>query len=280
MDAARGAPTAGPYVLGHSEQELARLERQAEIFSVETRDWMRRAGLKSGMRVLDVGCGVGDVSIIAAEMVGSTGSVVGIDNAAAALPMAHARAKRAGYDWLHFTEADLFEYRATDKFDAVIGRFILMHLAEPSAALTHLCSLLVDGAVVSFIEMDISETTAVPPMPLLQQCIEWITETYRRVGAEPDMGRKLYATFRASGLTPRLSGVTRIESGPNSIVYPFAAQTLFSLLPAMQRLRIATEADVGIDTLADRLRAEAIAGDHCILMPRLVGAWATYNRTS
>src|SRR5688572_24966472 len=75
------------YVLGHSDQELARLERQAEIFSVESRDWLRRAGLKTGMRVLDVGCGVGDVSIIAAEMVGSTGSVTGIDKAAIALPM-------------------------------------------------------------------------------------------------------------------------------------------------------------------------------------------------
>jgi hypothetical protein len=78
-------------------------------------------------------------------------------------------------------------------------------------------------------------------------------------------------------MTPRLSGLTRIESGPNSIVYPFAAQTLYSLLPTMERLGIASAADVGIETLAERLRADAIAGDHCILMPRLVGAWATHT---
>jgi ubiquinone/menaquinone biosynthesis C-methylase UbiE len=265
------------YVLGHSEQELARLERQAEIFSLETRDWLRRAGLKTGMRVLDVGCGVGDVSIIAAEMVGSTGAVIGIDNATGALPVANARATRAGYDWVRFVEADLLEYAPEEKFDAVIGRFILMHLPDPAAALTRLRQWLVDGAVVSFIEMDISETAAIPPMPLLDRCIEWITTTYRQVGAEPNMGRQLYATFRKSGLTPRLSGLTRIESGPTSIVYPFAAQTLFSLLPAMERLGIASAAEVGIETLADRLRAAAIDGDHCILMPRLIGAWATHN---
>jgi hypothetical protein len=114
-------------------------------------------------------------------------------------------------------------------------------------------------------------------MPLLDQCIGWITETYRRVGADPDMGKKLYSVFRAAGLTPRLSGATRIESGPNSIVYPFAAQTLLSLLPAIQRLGIASPAELGIETLADRLRADAIAGDHCILMPRLVGAWASHT---
>ena len=270
----RGEPESVAYALGHSDQELARLERQAEIFSVETREWLRRAGLRSGMKVLDVGCGVGDVSMIAAEMVGSTGSVIGIDNAATALPLATARATRAGYDWLHFAEADLFRFAPEQKFDAVIGRFILMHLPDPAAALRRLRGLLAKGALVSFIEMDISETAAVPPMPLLDRCVGWITETYRRVGAEPDMGRKLYQAFRASGLTPRLSGATRIESGPNSIVYSFAAQTLISLLPTMERLGIATAADVGIDTLAERLRTAATAGDHCIMMPRLVGAWA------
>jgi ubiquinone/menaquinone biosynthesis C-methylase UbiE len=278
MAVSLGGPEPAHYILGHSDQELARLERQAEIFSVETRDWLRRAGLKTGMHVLDVGCGVGDVSMIAAEMVGATGSVVGIDNAAIALPLASARGKRAGYDWLRFVEANLLQYAPGEKYDAIIGRFILMHIPAPSEALRHLCALLDEGGVVSFIEMDISETAAIPPMPLLEKVIDWVTETYRRVGAEPDMGNKLYATFRAAGLTPRLSGVTRIESGPNSIVYPFAAQTLFSLLPAMERLGIASAAEVGIETLADRLRAEAIAGDHCILMPRLVGAWAT--RTS
>jgi ubiquinone/menaquinone biosynthesis C-methylase UbiE len=270
---------AGSYVLGHSEQELARLERQAEIFSVETRDWLRRAGLKTGMRVLDVGCGVGDVSMIAAEMVGSTGAVLGIDNAASALPIATARATRAGYDWLRFAEADLFEFAPDEKFDAVIGRFILMHLPDPGAALVRLRGLVNDGGVVTFIEMDIAETAAVPPMPLLEQCIGWILKTYREVGAEPNMGLKLYAAFRAAGLTPRLSGATRIESGPNSIVYGFAAQTLFSLLPAMERLGIASAADIGIETLADRLRAAAIAGDHCILMPRIIGAWATHTQS-
>ena len=91
------------------------------------------------------------------------------------------------------------------------------------------------------------------------------------------MGSKLYATFRRSGLTPRLSGVTRIESGPNSVVYSFAAQSLFSLMPAIERLGIASASDIGIETLAERLKSEAIAGDHCIMMPRLIGAWATHT---
>ena len=50
------------YALGHSEQELDRLSRQAEIFEPFTRQLLRQAGISRGMRVLDVGCGSGDVS--------------------------------------------------------------------------------------------------------------------------------------------------------------------------------------------------------------------------
>ncbi|MEJ0097126.1 MAG: hypothetical protein WDM84_03240 [Bauldia sp.] len=113
-----------------------------------------------------------------------------------------------------------------------------------------------------------------PELPLLTQCIGWITATYRRVGVEPNMGSQLYAAFRAAHLDPRLAATTRIESGPDAIAYRFAAQTLMSLAPAMEKLGIATAADIGIDTMADRLREASLAGDHVIFMPRLVGAWA------
>ncbi|MEX0852948.1 MAG: class I SAM-dependent methyltransferase [Bauldia sp.] len=263
------------YVLGHSEQELARLERQGEIFAVETREVLRRAGLNAGMRVLDVGCGAGDVSMIAAEIVGPTGEVIGIDNAAGALPIAKTRAKRAGYDWLSFEQADLYAFTPAKPFDAAVGRFVLLHVADPVAAVSGLDACLKEGAIIGFIEMDIGQAGAIPDMPLLTQCLKWIDTTYRKVGVEPNMGSKLYATFRAAGLRPRLTGSTRIESGPDSIVYEFAAQTLLSLMPAIERLGVATSAAIGIDTLADRLRQTAVAGDHCILMPRLIGAWAT-----
>ena len=58
------------YPLGYSEVEARRLEQQAALYKELTEDVLRRAGLCAGMRVLDVGCGVGDVSLLAAELVG------------------------------------------------------------------------------------------------------------------------------------------------------------------------------------------------------------------
>jgi SAM-dependent methyltransferase len=262
------------YVLGHSAGELARLERQAEIFADATEDVLRRAGISPGMRVLDIGCGVGDVSMIAARLVGSSGEVVGIDRAGDALESARQRAAGAGYDWLHFHAADLHAFTDSGPFDAVTGRFILMYLTDPAGSVRRLLQHLRPGGIVAFIEMDVNSAGAEPRLPLLDQCVEWITATYRRVGIEPNMGSKLYATLRAGGLDPDLTGTCRVEGGPNAVGYEFAAQTLRSLLPWMTQFGIATAEDVQVDTFADRLRSAAIEGGNCIFLPRIIGAWA------
>jgi len=67
------------YVLGHSAAELNRLDLQGRIFEPATREAFERAGLASGMRVLDVGSGSGDVALLAAEYVGPAGFVQSVD---------------------------------------------------------------------------------------------------------------------------------------------------------------------------------------------------------
>ena len=67
------------YILGHSPAEIRRLKLQAGILKPITERLLREAGIAPGMRVLDLGCGAGDVALLAAEMVGPNGAVVGID---------------------------------------------------------------------------------------------------------------------------------------------------------------------------------------------------------
>src|SRR3954470_17343753 len=80
------------YPLGHSKAEIDRLETQARLIDPVTRRFLKEAGIEPGMRVLDVGCGAGDTSFLAAEMVGESGEVVGIDRASAAIDVARSRA--------------------------------------------------------------------------------------------------------------------------------------------------------------------------------------------
>jgi ubiquinone/menaquinone biosynthesis C-methylase UbiE len=85
------------YILGHSGREIQRLVHQASILRPITERLLRSAGISQGMRVLDLGCGAGDVALLAAELVGPSGSVVGIDRNQAVIAMARQRARRADY---------------------------------------------------------------------------------------------------------------------------------------------------------------------------------------
>ena len=73
------------YQLGSADDELARLELQGRALSPATYMIFDAAGIRPGMRVLDLGCGVGDVAFVAADLVGPDGYVVGVDRSPEAL---------------------------------------------------------------------------------------------------------------------------------------------------------------------------------------------------
>jgi len=83
------------YALGHAAAEIQRLANQAAMLRPITERLLRSAGINAGVRVLDSGCGAGDVSMLAAELVGPGGSVVGIDRSQEVLKVARERAQEA-----------------------------------------------------------------------------------------------------------------------------------------------------------------------------------------
>jgi ubiquinone/menaquinone biosynthesis C-methylase UbiE len=99
------------YVLGHSKNEIQRLISQAAIFRPVTERLLRAVKIGPGMRILDLGCGAGDVSMVAAEFVGPTGLVVGIDRNQEVLTLAAERARAAGLPQIRFARRRLNPFR-------------------------------------------------------------------------------------------------------------------------------------------------------------------------
>ena len=85
-----------PYSLGASEAELARLAAQAASIAKPTALFVASAGIAPGMRALDLGTGLGHVAFLLSKIVGPTGEVVGIDQAAPMLAVAEKRRVAAG----------------------------------------------------------------------------------------------------------------------------------------------------------------------------------------
>ncbi|HWA18646.1 MAG TPA: class I SAM-dependent methyltransferase [Devosia sp.] len=261
------------YVLGHSERELKRLEAQAGFYAEATRDGLLKAGIAPGMRVLDLGTGVGDVALIAAEIVGSAGAVTGIDISDGAVAIAGARAAQKGLK-ATFQKAAIDSFESFADYDAVVGRFILVHFPDPVGVVRAVAGRMKKGAPFVSMEMDMSTGAASAAFPLFDLHLGNIRKMYATMGLSPDMGMKLHGTFRAAGLTPTIKGFTRVGNREEAAGFDFLTESVRSLMPALEKLGIATPADIDIDTLSTRLAAEAMASDPAIFYPRFVVAWA------
>jgi ubiquinone/menaquinone biosynthesis C-methylase UbiE len=261
------------YALGSSAQEHERLQRQADVFRPATTQLLRNAGLAPGMRVLDAGCGMGDVSLIAAELVSPSGEVVAVDRDPAVLERARTRCAELGEAGISFVEVDLHHLPDLGTFDALVGRLVLMYAPDPEALLRDLVRHLRPGGIVAFQEIDLTTPIAWPETALYGQMFRWMVEAFHVAGADPRMGLKLFATFRAAGLpTPELETTRLLGGGPDFFAYSQGTMVLRSLLPMILAMGIATADEIDIDTLEDRVCAEVVAGGGVISMPMHVGA--------
>ena len=262
------------YPLGYNQEEAHRLEGTAAFLEDLTEDVLRRAGIKSGMQVLDLGCGVGDVSLLASRMVGATGAVLGLDRSASSLETARRRASTLGVGNIQFEMTELDSFDTARTFDAAIGRLVLGHLRDPSETLRRIRGCLTPNGVIAFQELDVQLEMQVPASQLYTRVRSWIISGLSAGGSEPCMGSKLLSVFLSAGLPrPTMIMGGRVESGSDSKSYDLLASIIRSLLPLLERDGIATAEEVAIDTLADRLRQEAIANECVTFFPSLVGAW-------
>jgi len=262
------------YVMGQSQAEQERLIAQSGFFAPATRRLLVEAGLTTGMRVLDVGCGVGDVSLLCAELVGPTGSVVGVDRDEAAVARAEERVGGLGYAHVTFRAGDFRTLDHDEPFDAVVGRLVLMYQADPVAAVRSLLPRLRPGGVVAFHEMESSVDLALPASPTYHRFIGWWNALAEKARLRRNMGLELYGTLAAAGVqAPRVHVEAFAGGGSDFAGYQYIGASAKGLLPALLRFGIATEEEVGADTLAERIRDEVVSSGGCMTMQLLFGAW-------
>ena len=262
------------YPLGYSAHESRRLVTQAALLADLTKEALTRAGVSEGMRVLDLGCGPGDVSLLAANLVGTSGSVVGIDRWEPSISTARLRARAAGLRNVHFIQGELEDFDIDQAFDAIIGRFILLYLRDPANLLRRLKSRLSRGGIVLFQEVDMSTVSQHPPSALFAEVYRWIFDAFSAAGAERDMGAKLLPTFLSAELPrPEMIAVTPVQSGPDSAYYEFLSDMVVSMSPIIERDGIASAREIDVATLADRLRRDAVDNERVIFAQRVVSAW-------
>src|SRR5262249_1477215 len=117
-------------------------------------------------------------------------------------------------------------------------------------------------------------STREPVCPVYETTIQRMAQTFARIGADLRTGLKLRQMFQAAGLpAPQMLLHARGEYGPDSAIYALGAQMTRVMLPLMQRTGVATADEVDVETLAERMRAEAVALDATLVYPAFIGAW-------
>ena len=264
------------YVLGSSEQEIERLDRQSASVDAATRLLLRAGGIVPGMRVLDLGTGIGHVAMLAADLVGPEGRVVGIDNNATLLDVAASRA--AARPQLRFVEGDVRSWHDDEPFDAIVGRLILFHLADPVSVLRHHAASLRPGGLLLALDFDLGSCRAEPAVPLVAEALGWVDAAFRRAGASPTIGATLALLLAEAGLADVQTFGIQGYLAPDDPVGPaLLCGVMRTLAPQIVAAGLATPERVGIDTLERRIADAVRASGSVILTPALAGAWGRWR---
>ena len=239
------------------------LIRQAAFFGDLTAHTLKLAGLGPGMRVLDVGCGAGDVSLLAASIVGPSGSVTGVDMNADTVKVTQSRIAGAKVANVTIEAGDITKLPYAGEFDAVIGRLIVLYLGDPVAGMQAFRGYVKPGGLIYFQEFGRPQTTSMPPVPLHDKARGWIEAAFERGKIDLYMGMRLAGLYRAAGLpAPSMLAMSRVETGPDSPIYEYMAQTVSSLLPLIERTGVATR-DAGRHRHAGGAHARTGRGGQC-----------------
>lgn len=213
-------------------------------------------GLCANMRVLDVGCGNGDLSRMVAALVGPNGEVVGIDSSEAALASARAAPHDPASASIRYETADLSgPLPELGQFDAIVGRRVLMYLPDAAATLIRLARLAKPDAILAFQEHARADLPAgAGDLPVHRQCYDLAWGTVAAEQGDVALGYRLAELVRAAGFTieqARSEGVL-IQPWEES----FLPTLVRVMLPRMIEHGVVQEGEIDLALLADRIDEE------------------------
>ncbi len=260
------------YALGRTQQEYARLVRQAALAEPMTRRLFEDAGIAPGMRVLDIGSGTGDICMLLSEMVDPTGNVIGLDLDADVIRFAGGRAAAHGFRNITFIQCEFSQYAPDAPFDAIVGRSVLMYQPDPSATLAKAATHLRPGGAVAFMEPWMTPPQG--PDSRVKRVASCIVETLRRSGAHIDLGPRLHTVFTSAGLPqPHMRFEALIDGNDESPLYQHCADAMASLLRKAIEYGIAPPGEIEVDKIPQQLRTATKAVGYAVAGLPTVLAW-------
>jgi SAM-dependent methyltransferase len=229
------------YILATGGKDVKRLRLLHDVYGPGTQALLQRVGLRDGQRVVEIGCGSGNIACWVAQQVAPSGSVMAIDISPEQIEEARQQAQRLNLRNIDFQVADAYSPRLPEAtFDIVYCRLVLMHLTRPEAALRAMRSLVRPGGYIVCEEMDQACWMCDPPATAMTRFIELSAALGERRGENFSLGASLHRLFRQVGFghpevdgnfplalrgeKKRLIGMTFAEFAPELVSEQLASQ--------------------------------------------------------
>jgi ubiquinone/menaquinone biosynthesis C-methylase UbiE len=258
------------YIIRGGIEGWERLKILSRVMRPTTLDLLRRAGISPGMTCLEVGCGSGDVAFDLAEMVGPEGRVVATEIDRVKLDLVQGEARNRGIENIEFRYSDIMREAVEGKFDLAHCRFILTHLPDPVAALSHMSEALRVGGIIVIEGIDFRGYFCHPDFEAHRHYVDLYIRTVERRGGDACIGPRLPLMLAGSGFRQVRMNVVQ-PAGTEGEVKLISPLTMENIADSVieEGFLSREEADRIIDELYDFARREDTVG----CMPRVIECW-------
>lgn len=190
------------YVLGTDAEELRRLAFQHEVWVAEAYALWRRAGIRGGQTVIDLGCGPGFTTLDLAQMVGAKGRVIARDRSERFLEFLAGESRRRGITWIETSRGDVETLDvAFESVDAVYARWLFCWLVDPALALERVARCVKRGGVIVLQDyVDWAAMRVLPRDAGFDRGVAACMESWRRTGSTIDVVERVPEMAARAGL--------------------------------------------------------------------------------
>jgi ubiquinone/menaquinone biosynthesis C-methylase UbiE len=265
------------YIIRGGIEGWERLRILSRVMQPTSCELLRRVGAGPGMTCLEVGCGSGDLAFDLAAMVGPTGRVVCTEIDRVKVDLSQNEAKNRKIENVEFRYSDIMREAVEGGFDLVHCRFILTHLPDPAAALTHMYESLREGGVVVIEDIDFKGYFCYPDFAAHRQYVDLYIRTVERRGGDACIGPRLPLLLANAGFQQIRMNVVQPAGtdGEVKLISPLTMENIADAVIA-EGLASREEADRIIDELYAFARKEGTVG----CMPRVIEAWGVRARSA
>ncbi len=261
--------TLAHYIIEGGAAGKVRLDVLSSVMGPVTSALLLRAGVMTGDRCVDVGCGGGHVTRQVARLVGPRGSVLGIDLDADVIALARQDANTEGLENIAFHVGDATSI-PDGPYDAAYARFLLSHVTDSGTVLSAMVDSVAPGGLVILEDTDFAGGLSYPPCPAYNRFCELVRQTVRRRGGNADIGPALPALLRRAGINQVTLGVSQPAA--------LTGEVKFLIRLTLERIRQSI-LDEGLATPAELERLHAELRDYCedpttlMTTPRVIQVW-------